>query len=132
MIGLAMAGSVRRHVGKYHVSLAAEYLLQPRGCRVIEKIELEELNAGDRLHVENVERDHASVARLRGADAPRGDLAPAARRGAQIDHAGAGLEHFIFVVDLGELIGGARAKTFALGACYVRIAELAFEPGARR
>ena len=67
-----------------------------------------------------------------GADPPRGDLAPAAGRGAEIDHACSGLEQTIFVVDLGKLVRGARAKSLALGARHVRIADLAFEPGPRR
>ena len=66
------------------------------------------------------------------ADPPRGDLAPAAGRRAEIDHARARFEQTIFVVDLGELVGGARAKSLALGARDIRIVDLAFEPGPRR
>ena len=61
MIGLAMAGRVRRHVGEHDVGLAAEHGLEPLRRGFVEEIELQELDAGDRLHVENVERDHAAV-----------------------------------------------------------------------
>ena len=128
MIGLAVAGGVRCHVGEHDVGFAAEDFLQSRRRRLVEKIEMQEFNAGKRLHIENIEGDYPA----RGADALCRDLAPAAGRSAQIDHASPGLEHFILVVDLGELIGGARAKAFALGACHIRIAKLAFEPGAGR
>ena len=36
------------------------------------------------------------------------------------------------VIDLGELIGRARTKSFALGAAHVGIVDLALEPRARR
>src|SRR4029077_12223607 len=85
-------------------------------------------DSDDRLHVQNVERDDAPAR----ADAPGGGLAPDAGRGDKIDDARTRLEHAVFVVDLGELIGGAGAKAFALGAHHVRIAELALEPGSRR
>ena len=65
------------------------------------------------------------------ADAARGDFAPAARRRAEIDDARALFQQMKFVVDLGELVSGARAKTFALGARHIGIVDLAFEPGAR-
>ncbi len=128
VIGLAVAGGIRRHIGKHHVNFAAEHGLQLLRRRFVEKVELEEFDVHDRLHVENIERDDAAVR----TDAPHGDLAPAAGRSAQIDNARARFEHMIFVVDFGELIGGAGAKAFALGAHHVRIAELALEPGPRR
>ena len=128
VIGLAVAGRVRRHIGKHHVNFAAEHGLQLLRRRVVEKVEFQEFDADDRFHVENIERDDAAVR----ADALRGDLAPAAGRGAEIDDARARLEHAIFVVDFGELIGGAGAKAFTLGAHHVRVAELALEPGPRR
>ena len=131
VIGLAMARGVRRHVGEHHVRLslipAPEHLFEPvRRCRV-EKIELQKLDPGDWLHVENVERDHPPAR----PGAARRDLAPAAGRRAEIHHARARLEQVKLVVDLGELIGGARAEAFALGAHHIGIAELALQPGAR-
>src|SRR5215472_6593480 len=95
---------------------------------MVQKIELQKLDAGDRLHLQNVERDDTAA----GPGAARGDFAPAARRGAEIDHAGTGFEQMKFVVDLGELVGGTGAKAFALGAGDVRVIELARQPGARR
>ena len=60
------------------------------GASRVEEIELQHLDAGDRLHLENVDRDHAAAAGI-GADPLRRDLAPAAGRGAEIDHAPARL-----------------------------------------
>ena len=58
-------------------------------------------------------------------DPLRGDLAPAAGRGAQIDHGHAGPQQMIFVVDLGELEGGAAAIAPALRLLDIGIVELA-------
>src|SRR6185312_7569573 len=82
-------------------------------------------------HLENVDRDHLALP-VRRADAPGRDLAPAAGRGAEIDHAAAGLEHAMLVVDLDQLEGGAGAQAFAPGARHIGIVELAFEPALLR
>ena len=71
-----------------------------------------------------------ATTRPRCADALARHLAPAAGRGAEIDHARAGLEQMMLVVDLGELEGGARAEALALGPRHIGIVELALEPAA--
>ena len=58
----------------------------------------------------------------------RRDLAPAAGRGAEIDDARARLQQMVLVVDLDQLVGGARAIALALGARDIGIVELALEP----
>ena len=67
----------------------------------------------------------------RAADALRRDLRPAAGRGAEIDDALARLQQAVLVVDLEELVGGARAVALALGAGDVGVVELALEPALR-
>ena len=62
------------------------------------------------------------------ADALCRHLAPAAGRGAEVDHARAGFQEMMLVVDLGQLEGGARAKALALGARHIGIVELALQP----
>jgi len=64
----------------------------------------------------------------RRADALRRDLAPAAGCCAEIENDHAGLQELVLVVDLFQLVGGARAKTFLLGAPHIGIVELALEP----
>ena len=124
MVGRPMAGGVRRHIGEDDVGIAAEHFFETIRRGVVEKVEFEEFDPGHRLEFENIERDHPPL----GADALERNLAPAAGRRAEIDHAGAFLEQMIFVVDFGELIGRARTKTVALGTRHIGIAELAFEP----
>ena len=93
----------------------------------IEKIDLREFDA--RRSASIVEDVDATTRPCpRRADALGRDLAPAAGRGAEIDHARAGLEQMMLVVDLDQLEGGARAKALALGARHIRIVELALEP----
>ena len=77
------------------------------GAAAIEEIELHEIDAGDRLHRQHVDRDDAAA--LGRADALGRDLAPAAGRGAEVDHARAGFQEMRLVVDLGQLEGRARA-----------------------
>ena len=98
-----------------------------RGAAGSRKSSLRNSTPGDRAHVENVDRDHPALAVGR-ADALRRDLAPAAGRGAEIDHPRAGFQKTMPVVDLGKLEGGARAIAFAFGARDIRIVELAIEP----
>ena len=85
---------------------------------------------GERRHLEEVDRDDLAPA-LRRADALRRDLAPAAGRGAEIDHPRAILEQTMLVVDLDQLEGGPPAKAFALGARDVGVVELALQPQLR-
>ena len=47
MVGRAMAGGVRRHVGEHHVGRTAEHRLEPVGRLGIEEIELREFDAGN-------------------------------------------------------------------------------------
>ena len=75
-------------------------------------------------------RDHPALA-FRRLDRARRDLAPAARRGAEIDDARAGSQQLIFLGDLDQLVGGARAPALALGLRDEGIVELALQPQRR-
>jgi len=114
--------SLQNEVGR-----AAQHFLQPRRRIGIEKVDARELDAGDRFHVEHVNGDHAAAF----ANALRRHLAPAAGRGAQIDHARAWPQQMVLVVDLGELEGGAAAIASALRLLDIRIVELTLEPASR-
>ena len=57
-----------------------------------------------------------------------GDLRPAPGRGAQVDHRHAGAEQPVALVDLGELVGRARAVALALRALHVRIVHVPAQP----
>ena len=115
---------------------SAEHPLELIGRAWIEKIELDELDAGHRRHVEEVDRHdfptHLAALALRGADALGCDLAPAAGRGAEIDHPRALPEQMVLVVDLDQLEGSATAKALAPGARDIGIVELPLEPELRR
>ena len=63
-----------------------------------------------------------------GADFLGRVLRPAARRRAEIDDLLARLEQMIALVDLDELVGGARAPALALGRGHIGIVELALQP----
>jgi hypothetical protein len=89
-----------------------------------------ELDPLDPVHLEKVDRDHPSAAVARSGLC-RGDLAPAAGRGAEIDDALTGLEQPVFLVDLEELVGRAGAIALASGLRHVRIVELPLEPEGR-
>ena len=60
VIGLAVAGGICRHVGEYDIRLAAEQSLQTLGRGFVEEIQFQEFDAGNGLHVEDVERDDAA------------------------------------------------------------------------
>ena len=124
MIGRTMTGGVGGHVGQHQVGRAAEHRLELVRRIGVEKVDLREFSAGNRIHRQDVDADDASAR----ADALDRDLAPAAGRGAQIDHARAALQHVMLVIDLGQLERRARTKALALGARHIRIVELALEP----
>jgi hypothetical protein len=131
LIGLLVAGRIRRHVGEHDIGAAVEHLVKVFGRFRIEEVELAEHHARDRRHLENVDRDHLALP-VRRADALGRDLAPAAGRGTEVDHAAPGLEHAMLVVDLDQLEGGARAQSLTLGTRHIGIVELAFEPALLR
>ena len=79
-----------------------------------------------------IDRDDLAAARRSDLHAIGGDLAPAAGRRAEIDDALTGLQNAILVVDLDELVGGARAISIALCGGDVGIVELTLEPALRR
>ena len=85
VVGGAMAGRRRRHVGQHEVGLVAAERGDQRLRRVlVVEVLLEQDHAGDRVHVEIVDADDQRML-LGRADDRRRDLAPAARRGAEVD-----------------------------------------------
>jgi hypothetical protein len=92
--------------------------------RSIKKIHRDEVDARNRLHLQDIEGDNAAL----GADALCGDRAPATRGGAKIDDARAAFEQTVFVIYFRKLKSRARPKTLALGARHIWIAELALQP----
>ena len=94
---------------------------------IVEKIELRETDAGNLRHLQEIDRDHPALA-ARRTDALGRDLAPAAGRGAEVDHRHAGLEQMMLVVDLDQLVGRARAIAVPLGLRHIGIVELALQP----
>src|SRR5271165_439419 len=130
MISLAMARRVGRHVREDPVGRAAEpFAYDPRRIRIVE-VHAPEFDALDRVHVETIDGDHPAGAVFRSRLCGR-DLAPAARRGAEIDDALPGLEQLVFVGDLQELKGRARAIALAPGLRDIRVVELPLEPERR-
>ena len=127
MIGLAMAGRVRRHVGEHDIGPAAERIDDPLPRVGREEVEPREGHARDRLDVEKVDGDHFALSRDR-ADPPGRIIRPAARGCAEIDDARPFPEQAVLVVDLDELIGCAGAIPLPAGASHVGIVELALEP----
>ena len=88
---------------------------------------MEDGDRGDRLHAMHVDGDDAALAvpRLHPLDR---HLRPAAGSRPQIDDPGARLQEAEFVVDLGELEGGAGTVTHTPRFCDIGIIELALEP----
>jgi len=76
MVGLAMPGRVRRHVGEHHVGRSAEQGFQAFGRIRVEKVEMQRLDAGDRRHLQEIDRDHASPALVAPRASPRFWLQP--------------------------------------------------------
>ena len=127
LVGLAVARGVGGHVGQHHVGATAHHGNQLVRRVVLEKIQLREADAGYFRHLQEIDGDHLAPA-VGGADTLGRNLAPAAGRGAEIDHGDALLEKAIFIVDLDQLVGRARAQTVPLGLQHIGIVELALQP----
>ena len=122
-----MTGGIRRHVGEHDIGRAAEQRLDRIRRARLEEIAPDEVDPRRRRHVEAIDRDDLAPA-LPTPGTPGRDLAPAARRGAEVDDARAWLEQMVLVVDLDELERGASAKALALGAGDIWVVELPLEP----
>src|SRR5262245_59191510 len=59
MVGLAMSGGVRGHVGQDHVGRTAEHGLEAVGRGSIEEVDAGKLDSRHLVHRQNVDRDHA-------------------------------------------------------------------------
>ncbi len=83
VVGLLVPGRRRMHVGQHDIRrLAAQGLFDAVGGLWIGHIEMELGDTRDRLHLDDIDGDHPALPRHQ-LHALRGDLAPAAWRGAQ-------------------------------------------------
>jgi len=90
-------------------------LRQPARRIRIEEVHFQHRGAGHSVHRQIVDADQ--MRRLQRRFRARGrHLAPAAGRRTEIDHAHARLQQMVFVVDLDQLVGGARAIALRLRA----------------
>ncbi len=106
VIGRAMPGGVRRHVGQNQIDAAAKQAREPvRHCRIGE-IALQQRGTRHRIDGQQIDPDHA-----RGAALDR-NLRPAARRRAEIEHRHARADQAEAVIQFDQLEG--RARTPAL------------------
>ena len=110
MVGLRMADGVGGHVRQDEVGLGAERLAQRVGRGVVHEIHLEDLDPVDRLGLQQIDPGDARAGRA-AAD----DLAPAARRDAEVDHRLGALEQVEALVELEQFIGRAAAIALGLG-----------------
>ena len=131
MVRAGVAGRRRGHVGEHHIGAAiAQQGLELVGGVVGEEVEFQNGGAGNGIDGQIVDADHLATP-FDGLHALCRDLGPSAGRRAEVDDALAGFEDVIFVVDLDELEGSARAPTLPLGGGNIGIVELAFEPALR-
>src|SRR5262249_52159434 len=116
------------HVRKHDVGRPAEcFLDQPRRLGR-EHVSLNEGDSIERLHLEDIDADHAP----RRTDPLGCDLAPSAGSGAEIEHPGALLQEMKLVVELEQLERGAAAIAPGLCGMNVWIVDLSLKPTARR
>ena len=127
LIGLAMARRVGGHVGEHDIGAAAHHRQQFFRRAVGEEVELGEADARNFRHFQKIDRHHLALA-VDGPDALGRDLAPAARRGAEVDHRDSEFEEAMLVVDLDQLVGRARAPSILLGLRHIGIVQLPFQP----
>ena len=122
-----MTGRVRRHIREHDIGWATEPFCQDRRRFGDEKIELAEIDAGNRFDWQKIDaEDFARI--FCCADLGRRDLRPPARRRAEIDNLLPTLEDMIPGIDFEQLVGRAGSVAFCLGPRDIGIVELALEP----
>src|SRR5687768_463411 len=85
---------------------------------------MNELDARDRRHVEDVQRDDPAAV----AEVATDDLRPAAGGRAEVDDDHSGLQQAIALDQLLELVRRARAHSFGLRTLHVRVVEMFLQP----
>src|SRR5260363_299033 len=123
------AGEIGRHIGKYKVRPArAKRFLKLRPNRRFPKIALDEQNARNLSHWQQIKRNHGAI-ETAASDPPREPVAhvltPTAGRSAQIDYAQSWADQFVPLINFLKLIDGAGPVPFALRAFDVRIGKMA-------
>jgi B12-binding domain/radical SAM domain protein len=93
---------------------------------VFGEVALDEIDVGDPIHRQDVGREHAALR----TDAAGRDLRPAARRGAEVHDPHAGFEQAIPLVQLDQLVGGARTIAVLLRLFDVRVVDVSLQPEA--
>ena len=107
-IGLPMARGIGRHVGEHDISGTAQHGLQlVRRCG-IEEIDLCKDNAGDFVHLKQVDADNAAA--IADALLLRPDLLPPARSGAEIGNFRAGLQEMMCLSSISISLKAARER----------------------
>jgi len=115
MVGAGVADCGGCHVGQDNVGFAiAQQRLEFRLGLLVHEVHFEDFDSGQRLDTQVIDCDDLSdrssfdrvgiVARVHTRG---GNLTPTTGCRAQINHASAGFQKAVFVVDFGELIGGA-------------------------
>ena len=128
VIGGRVAGGGRRHVAEHHVGRPGQRLAERRRRPGVKEIVAHNDGARHRVHFGDVDGHHPAAAALAGRGTLDRHLGPAARRGAQVDHASAAGQEMEAVVELDELEGGARAITQAPRLGDVGVVELTLQP----
>ena len=92
--------------------------------RVLGEIALNERDIGDRIHRQDIRSDQAPLVPNQTA----GNLRPATWRRPQINHRHARTQDAVLLLDLEQLVAGARAIAVLLCHFDVGIIEMFFEP----
>ena len=123
---------IRRHVAQHHVDLvSAENFGELVGDLLLAEVALQEGDAVDRVHRQNVHGDDAAVHLAVAADETLADdLRPAPRRRAEIDHGHAAAKKMFAVVKLREFVDGTGAVPLGLASLDEGIVDVPFDPGA--
>ncbi len=132
MIGALMAGRRRGHIRNHQIRRAADGVDQSLRCVRIEEVELQNGNARQRRHFQEIDCSNADILFRRSGDLG-GNLRPASRRSAEIDDAACALEDMVLLVDLQQLEGSTGAVAFKLGTLpppppHIRIVDMPLQP----
>ncbi|MNC50024.1 hypothetical protein D3C75_992420 [compost metagenome] len=125
LVGRAYATHIGGHVGNHKVDrMLADRLEDLREHHIVGEVALDEGDIGDAVHRQDVRGDQAPLV----ADHPTGDLRPAARRRAEVDHGHARPQDAVLLLDFQQFVAGARTVAVLLRHLHVGIVEMLFQP----
>ena len=132
MVGLPVTAGGGGHIAQHHIGLPPQPGPDLRIGTIVEKVQHMQIGPGDRRHLLQINPQHAAdrlaLPDPQCIDPHHRHLTPAAGGAAQINHPRPGQQKAELFIKFEDLVGGAAPVAFELGALYIGVVQLPFQP----